>query len=329
MKYKQVSLGGTFDRLHTGHKHFLRSAFEESEFVTIGITVNGFSKEKSLFGITEGFEIRKSEVINFLDKKGFESRYVVIPLKDIYGNTVSEKNVDAIFVTEESIGNAFIINKKREEKGYPPLTIVEISLIKGDDGQIISSTRIRSGEIDRAGKKYIKIFDDVGELVLPGNIREELQKPFGTVMKDIPEIDANEFIIAVGDITVSKFTEKGSIPNISIFDYKTKRHEISNDIRVHLPTPSEKLVNRAGVIEGEAVRRLGGIIRECIFENKKSAIEIVGEEDLLSLPAILLSPLGSKVYYGLRNVGMIEINITEESKKGIGKKYLEKFISKT
>jgi len=40
----------------------------------------------------------------------------------------------------------------RRAKGFPPLELVVVELVKAEDGRPISSTRIREGEIDTDGR---------------------------------------------------------------------------------------------------------------------------------------------------------------------------------
>jgi pantetheine-phosphate adenylyltransferase len=44
------------------------------------------------------------------------------------------------------------INEVRSEKGIKPLIIVTVDMIKAEDGNPVSSSRIRTGEIDPQGK---------------------------------------------------------------------------------------------------------------------------------------------------------------------------------
>jgi uncharacterized protein (UPF0218 family) len=62
-------------------------------------------------------------------------------------------------------------------------------------------------------------------------------------------------------------------------------------------------------------------------EHIKQSLVIQGEEDLLTLPAILLAPLNSFVFYGQYKTGMICVTVTEEKKNeivGIIKKFRQK-----
>jgi len=44
-----------------------------------------------------------------------------------------------------------LLNKLRAEKGLRPVDVVTVELVLAKDGKRISSTRIRSGEIDPEG----------------------------------------------------------------------------------------------------------------------------------------------------------------------------------
>jgi pantetheine-phosphate adenylyltransferase len=44
------------------------------------------------------------------------------------------------------------LNEIRRAKGLKPIEIVSVKLLKADDGQPISSTRIRLGQIDSSGR---------------------------------------------------------------------------------------------------------------------------------------------------------------------------------
>ena len=72
-------------------------------------------------------------------------------LDDAYGTTVFDDEFDAIVVSEETEPVAVEINEIRDSKGMSLLDIVVVSFVLADDGHPISSTRIRSGEINKKG----------------------------------------------------------------------------------------------------------------------------------------------------------------------------------
>ncbi len=329
MKYKNAIIGGTFDHFHKGHEYFIDKAFSNSEKVTIGITVDGFSKDKEFSDSIDGFSNRKKEIEKYLNKKGYFDRSTIIPINDIYGNSLEEKNIDAIFVDEKGYVNAVKINSERRKKGYPELEIVTNSYVKDDEGEIVSSTNIRKGLIDRKGCSYKKMFANSNVMTLPGSLRDNLRKPFGKVVKEVNAKDfVGKFVIAVGDIVVSKLVEKGMTPNISIYDFKTKREQIlEKSVLRNLPASKIILENNQGTISSTTAIRLYEFLEKALKSTEKMGIEIVGEEDLLALPSIAMAPLGAVVVYGIRGQGMVVVKVTEELKKTVKEEYLDKFVS--
>lgn len=80
-----------------------------------------------------------------------KSNFIVIPLEDPYGTTIFDEDFEAIVVSEETEPTAVEINEIRVSKGMKPLDIVVVSFVLAYDGNPISSTRIRSGEINQNG----------------------------------------------------------------------------------------------------------------------------------------------------------------------------------
>ena len=147
----KVCIGGTFDKLHKGHKTLIKKAFEivgENGSVFIGITTDDFfNDKKNVKPLTD----RIKNVKKYLSEEGYKNKYTIQPISDKFGPTV-QSDFNAIVVSSETIKTAKEINKKREKIGKKPLEIIEIKLVLADDGICISSTRIRNNMIDDNGK---------------------------------------------------------------------------------------------------------------------------------------------------------------------------------
>jgi cytidyltransferase-like protein len=150
-KYEKVAVGGTFDKLHRGHKALLNKAFEIGEKVVIGLSSDEFVSKMGKPHITATYTERLRELNAFLEKNGLAKRAEVVPLNDPYGLTISGKGLDALVVSRETESITDKINKIRVEAGLPSLKIVAISMVPAENSNPISTTRIRSGEIDRNG----------------------------------------------------------------------------------------------------------------------------------------------------------------------------------
>ena len=151
--FDKVVVGGTFDKLHKGHKTLLLKAFETSKYVLIGICTDQFVKTLQKPHETAPFKERLADLKAFLTKYRYEKRSKIIPLNNFYGITLSNRNIDALIVSEETEIIAYKINDKREELKLPKIEVIVVEMIEAEINGLISTTRIRSGEIDREGKK--------------------------------------------------------------------------------------------------------------------------------------------------------------------------------
>ncbi|MFA4640335.1 phosphopantetheine adenylyltransferase [Pyrococcus kukulkanii] len=149
-KFKKVVVGGTFDRLHLGHKALLRKAFEVGEIVYVGLTSDEMVKEKPYAEKILPYERRLRDLLMFFEVNSFKN-YRIIKIHNAIGFTTKIKSLEAIVVSEETYKGALLVNRAREELGLKPLEIVVIPLVKSKLGGKISSSLIRAGLIDPFG----------------------------------------------------------------------------------------------------------------------------------------------------------------------------------
>ena len=143
-------LGGTFSRLHKGHKLMLKYAFNTGNKVIVGLTTDEYLKHnKSYRGFTYSF--RKQNLQRFMSTLGRD--FEILPLGTKSGNTETSPEYAAIVVSKETRKSAESINRKRLENGLPELEIITVPVILAEDLFPISSTRIISGEINTYGKR--------------------------------------------------------------------------------------------------------------------------------------------------------------------------------
>ena len=150
-KLNNIAVGGTFDELHRGHKALLTKAFDIGDNVLIGLSSDKFAEKINKPHVVASYEERLKDLKRFLQEQGWSARARVIPLNNPYGVTLEKGLVDALVVSKETESIAVEINKRRKEKNLPPLQIVVIDMIPSENHEPISTTRIRSGEIDREG----------------------------------------------------------------------------------------------------------------------------------------------------------------------------------
>ena len=149
-KFSKVCLGGTFDQIHLGHKSLLRMAFSISDEIIIGLTSDKRANKNRGSEQLHTYKERYNVLNNFL-RNNFQENYTIVELKDDWGPGIFDKNLEAIVVSEETENVAFELNKNRKLKNLEKLKIVTIPLVLAKDGKKISSTRIRSSEIDVEG----------------------------------------------------------------------------------------------------------------------------------------------------------------------------------
>ena len=312
--YKHSVVGGTFDHFHLGHEKLLATACEQSNHITIGIAREVLYQQKELSQIIEPFATRKAHVEAFLQKAGFFDRVKIIPIDDIYGNTLEEEDLQAIFVTEENFPNVEKINAKRKEKGFSELQAVFVPLVMAGDNKPISSDRIRRGEIDRTGFVYEALF--AKQLTLPEDLRPQLQRPIGEVYQDIATAQhllQEKLVIAVGDIVTKSLHEAGITPALSLIDFKSRREELAVQeisLAIHAANPQ-------GTIAPQAVEAMIRAKQQYLETKQPQTIIIDGEEDLLALPAILLAPLDAVVMYGQFDEGVVINHVDQKLKQQI------------
>lgn len=147
-------------------------------------------------------------------------------------------------------------------------------------------------------------------LTLPESLRSELKSPFGTVFTD-PEtlLSAVEGpLISVGDIVTYHIVEAGQVPDLVLYDDRTARGPVSEEVRSTFDGPDVIVENPAGTL----TETLLTAIRDGIDQPSKFTIRIEGEEDLAALPAIIAAPDGASVVYGQPEEGMVHVRVTPE-----------------
>ena len=152
-KLRLVATGGTFDCIHIGHIKLLSTAFNIGNQVIIGLTSDEFVKKyKFRSNIKNNYETRFQNLNVKILEHFKDAKYNIIKLEDEFGPVLYSASIEAIVVSEETLVKVKKINKIRLCNSLKPLDIVVVEIAKSDDGQPISSTRIRNGEIDHNGK---------------------------------------------------------------------------------------------------------------------------------------------------------------------------------
>lgn len=324
-RFKTAVLGGTFDHFHRGHRKLIEHGLSISDRLIVGVTSDEYIKKLKTNNeklITfEDFKTRRKSVEDFLDKIA-PGKFEIAEIDDLFGPTLDKNfNVDTIVVSKDSRSGALKINEERARIGLSQLHIEVFPEVLAEDNMLISSMRIRNGEIDRDGRLYINPKWHICDLEITDEIRRELKIPFGKLSEkiDLDNLKSSEgLVIAVGDET-SKVLNNLSIPiRISVIDFKIAREKRFTSIKELGFSGTEeiiKVVSPAGIISKELFKTIIALFKN---PSKKRQIVLVdGEDDLSVIPLILASPLGNHIFYGQPREGIVEIQVDEENKAKI------------
>nr|XP_043634824.1 phosphopantetheine adenylyltransferase-like isoform X1 [Erigeron canadensis]XP_043634825.1 phosphopantetheine adenylyltransferase-like isoform X1 [Erigeron canadensis]XP_043634826.1 phosphopantetheine adenylyltransferase-like isoform X1 [Erigeron canadensis] len=152
--YGAVVLGGTFDRLHDGHRLFLKVAAELArERVVVGILDGPMLSRKQFAHLITPIEQRIKAVEDYIKSIKPNLIVQVQHITDPYGPSVVDKDLDAIVVSEETLPGGLLVNKKRAENGLSPLKVEVVNLVSEESsGEKLSSSTLRKREAHIAGK---------------------------------------------------------------------------------------------------------------------------------------------------------------------------------
>lgn len=146
--FKYIGLGGTFDRLHAGHKLFLDIAAFYGQNVHVGLISKNYlvEKPKNFTKIIQKYEKRRNEVENYLSQRKTISLFSKITKPGMDRELAEESKLNALVVSQETCSGAIAINHQRIEINEQKLTIIVIPYVTRDDGTLESSTRMRREE---------------------------------------------------------------------------------------------------------------------------------------------------------------------------------------
>lgn len=160
------------------------------------------------------------------------------------------------------------------------------------------------------------------EYYLTPELRTKLKQPLGIlirgsfadtmkVLRKVIQDEKPSALISVGDTVSRNLAKTGFTPQLSIVDNKCMRKSVepaklAADQTVYVKNPQ-------GTITNEAKEAIANALRGT--QSVKMVVE--GEEDLLTLPAILHASNNALVVYGQPYEGIVVVIVTDEKRAEI------------
>lgn len=146
--YRRVVLGGTFDRLHLGHKILLgEGCLFAEENLTVGVTTGEMNLKKSLPELIQLTTVRINSVVQFIETVKPQIGHSVVPITDMFGPTITDPDLQCIVVSDETKKGGEIVNQERQKKGYSELDVYVIDLVKDQCHGQFEETKISSSSL--------------------------------------------------------------------------------------------------------------------------------------------------------------------------------------
>src|SRR3990172_8352295 len=150
----------------------------------------------------------------------------------------------------------------------------------------------------------VKLKAPLGQL-LTGEPEEAIPKLLRLIEREKPSK-----LVTVGDVVSRETWKAGLRVNLRIVDHKVMRNRVDPTEFPSMATYRAR--NPAGVITMEAWNTVKRGMKE-----REAVIVVDGEEDLLTLPAIVESPDDAFVVYGQPSEGLVVVTATAARKREI------------
>ena len=154
--FARLSVGGTFDRMHAGHRLLLAvssACAPPGGVVFVGVTGDALLVNKRHRHLVQAYDDRADAAETFLRATRGPTAEIELrvgPLDAGLPLAATVRDMDALVVSRETVAGADAINVARVERGFAPLAVVAVGLVGGGEGagaeEKLSSTALRAAE---------------------------------------------------------------------------------------------------------------------------------------------------------------------------------------
>lgn len=150
---------------------------------------------------------------------------------------------------------------------------------------------------------------------LPEELRSELKTPLGPVRSGpdaVARAREHDLVVTVGDVVTRTLLEAGTVPHLMVVDHKTKREATEDPLEA---LPADRVRPHTVPVENPAAtitEALWDAIATALSDEGPTVVRVTGEEDLATLPAVLLAPEDAVVLYGQPDEGVVLVEVTND-----------------
>ncbi|KAI3410086.1 hypothetical protein GPALN_006448 [Globodera pallida] len=284
-RYEHVVLGGTFDRLHNGHKVLLsEAAMLARKQITCGVTDGKMNESKILCELLEPVGERCRSVVEFIEDISDGISCNAQPIYDPFGPAIEGNHFQAIVVSEETLKGGKAVNAKRVENGFNNLDICLVDVLKKDYPDAVL--------------KENKISSSLKRRELLGTVLAEPRKPKEAISNEHYVIGLTGGI-ASGKTHIAKYLADKGCEVIECDSLVHKLYENNEELRLKLKQEfgdeivENKNINRnrlADIVFGnkEKLAQLNALVWPVVVESVRATIKQTKKKIAVIDAALLL-----------------------------------------